>query len=134
MGRKPTTDEKRLSRRLTTHVNERKYQQLQGLLDKNGKIDMSTLLRNILENRQIKIYVHDETLDLWLEELARLRGEIRAIGVNINQITRHFNTYPEPIRKASYAKMAFDEHLKVQPLIEAIWEIVKKMSDKWLSE
>jgi len=134
MGRKPTTDDKRLSRRLTTHVNERKYQQLQGLLEKNGNMDMSTLLRNILENRHVKIYVHDETLDLWLEELARLRGEIRYIGVNINQITRHFNTYPEPIRKATFAKLAFEEYQKVQPRIEAIWEIVKKISDKWLSE
>ena len=119
---------------LTTHVTEKKHRQLQMLLRQNEKIDMSTLIRNILDNRQVKIFVHDETLDLWLEELARLRQEIRAIGVNINQITRYFNTYPEPTRKASYAAMAFDKYQKVQPHIEAIWEIVKKVSDKWLSE
>ena len=95
---------------------------------------MSTLIRTILENRQVKIYVHDETLDNWMDELSQLRAEIRAIGVNINQITRHFNTYPEPVRKNAYASMAFDEYLKVQPRIEAIWDILKKLSEKWLRE
>ncbi|MBS1604418.1 MAG: plasmid mobilization relaxosome protein MobC [Bacteroidetes bacterium] len=133
MGRKPASEEKRLKYRLTTHVNEKKHRQLQELLRRSGKMDMSTLIRNILEGRQIRIYVHDETMDMWLEELGRLRGEVRHIGVNINQITRHFNTYPEPFRKATYAKMAFEEYLNLQPQIEAIWVIVKKLSEKWLS-
>src|SRR3569833_3905050 len=134
MARHHKSEDKKRSRRLTAYVTERKFQQLQELMKQNGKMDMSMLIRQILDNRRIRVYVHDETLDHWLEELARLREEIRAIGVNINQITRHFNTYPEPIRKATYAKMAFAEYQNVQPRIEEIWMVMKKLTDKWLSE
>ena len=134
MGRKPTARDRRLSYRLTTHVNEKKYLELRQLLLQSPKMDMSMLIRHILENRKVRIYVHDETLDRWLEELSRVRAEIRAIGVNINQITKQFHTYPEPFRKATYASMAFQEYKNMQTRIESIYLIVGKLSQKWLSE
>jgi hypothetical protein len=73
-------------------------------------------------------------MDLLMEELADLRGQIRAIGVNINQITRLFNTYPEPRRKEFYAKTAFNEYLQIEAKIDRLLEIISKLSKKWLSE
>lgn len=134
MGRKRAADDRRLRFRVVTYVNGRKYQELQSLLQQNAKMDMSTLVRYILENRQVRIYVHDETLDHWMEELSRLRTEIKAIGVNINQITRNFNTYPDMLRKVANASSAFEQYRKLQPQIEGIWEVLKKLNEKWLSE
>lgn len=94
---------------------------------------MSSLIRDILHNRKVKIVVKDVTFDNIMEELARLRTEIRAIGVNINQITRHFNTYPAPHQKAMYAKMAFHEYQAVQPKVDELLSIISKLSLKWLS-
>jgi len=107
---------------------------LQELLRKNPKNDMSSLIRDILHNRQVKVFVRDQTLDNLMEELARLRNEVRSIGININQITRHFNTYPEPQRKALYAKMAFQEYLNVEPKINELLTIISKLAQKWLSK
>ena len=92
------------------------------------------MLRDILYNRRIRVYTHDRSLDNLMEELTRLRTEIKAIGVNINQITRHFNTYPEPSRKALYAKLAFQEYLAIEPRIDRLLLIVSQLAAKWLSE
>src|SRR5882762_1866182 len=110
MGRKKVKQEAGLVHRLYTRVNDQKMNELQALLRQNPKNDMSSLIRDILHDRKVKVFVKDQTLDNLMEELAKLRTEIRSIGVNINQITRFFNTYPEPQRKAAYAKMAFDKY------------------------
>ncbi|HVU97762.1 MAG TPA: plasmid mobilization relaxosome protein MobC [Puia sp.] len=133
MGRKKAREQVELKHKLCTRVNDQKMRELQAILEKNPKMDMSALVRGILHNRKIKIYVKDETLDNVMEELARLRTEIRAIGVNINQITRHFNTYPTPQQKLLYAKMAFREYQAVQPKIDELLTIISKLSIKWLS-
>lgn len=117
-----------------TRVGKQKYEELQKLLAQNRYNDMSSLLRDFLHNRPIKVFTRDLTLDNLMEELARIRTEIKAIGVNINQITKRFNTYPEPQRKAFYAKMAFEEYRAVQPKIDRLLDIVSKLSKKWLQE
>ena len=95
---------------------------------------MSSLVRKILNNRPIRVYTRDLTLDNLMEELARLRTEIRAIGVNINQMTKLFNTYPEPQRKLLYAKLAFNEYLKIESKTDQLLTIISKLAKKWLSE
>ncbi len=134
MPNRAVTDHEALKHRLYTRVNDRKYAELQKLLEGNPKNDMSQLLRDILHNRPIKVFTKDKTLDNVMEELARLRTEIRYIGVNINQITRLFNTYPAPHQKVLYAKMAFKEYQAIESRIEELLTIVSKLGRKWLSE
>ncbi|WP_431217177.1 plasmid mobilization relaxosome protein MobC [Puia sp. P3] len=92
---------------LTTKVDDPTYRKLRSLLDQNPQNDMSRLVRAIITKQPVRVFTRDLTLDNVMEELSRLRTEIKHIGVNINQITRKFNTYPEPQRKAFYAKMVF---------------------------
>jgi hypothetical protein len=133
MGRKKVSDQAELKHRIYTRVNDKKFRELQTLLAGNPKNDMSSLLRSILYNRQVKVFTKDKTLDNLMEELAKLRTEIRAIGVNINQITRFFNTYPEPQKKALYAKMAFREYLAIEVKIDELLTIITKLAKRWLS-
>jgi hypothetical protein len=134
MGRRKVSDDQELKHRLYTRVNDAKYQELQRLLLGDPQYDMSSLLRDILHNRPVRVFSRDQTLDNVMEELAKLRTEIRAIGVNINQITRLFNTYPEAARKTFYGKMAFKEYLLVEPKIEELLEIISKLAQRWLSD
>lgn len=134
MGRRKAPEDEALLHELKTRVNTRKFQELKRLLAQNPAKDMSGLLRDILEYRPIKIYTHDLTLDNLMEELAQLRMEIKAIGVNINQITKKFNTYPEPRRKEFYAKIAFAEHQALEPRIDQLLMIISKLAKKWLPE
>lgn len=134
MGRKKNKESDALQYRLTTRVNQKKFRELQAILSRNPNQDMSSLLRAILHNRRLRIYTYDRSLDMVMEELAALRAEIRAIGVNINQITRLFNSYPEPRRKEFYAKIAFKEHLRIETKIDQLLAIITKLSKRWLSE
>jgi hypothetical protein len=133
MRKKRVTDKEELRHVVTIRVKESKYEELTRLMAKTSHSHMSHLVRDILHNRPVKIFTRDQTLDNTMEELARLRTEIRAIGVNINQITRYFNTYPEPRRKAFYAKMAFEQYQAIEPKIDRLLEIISKLSKKWLS-
>jgi hypothetical protein len=134
MGRRKAPEDEALLHELKTRVNTRKYQELLRILKQNPNKDISSLLRDILENRPIKVFTRDLTLDNLMEELARLRMEIKAIGVNINQITKKFNTYPDPRRKEFYAKTAFAEYQALQPRIEQLLTIISKLAKKWLPE
>jgi hypothetical protein len=48
---------------------------------------MGELVRSILSREKITIYQKDVSFDAPMEELIRIRKELNAIGVNINQIT-----------------------------------------------
>jgi len=115
-------------------LDDKIFNDLQQLLKGNPRNCMSRLIRDILHQKPIKVFTKDQTLDNVMEELAKLRSEIRAIGVNINQITRLFNTYPEPQRKAYFAKMAFKEHQALEPKIMALLTIISNLAKRWLSD
>jgi hypothetical protein len=126
--------ENKLEFPVMTRINQGKYKELKRLADNTKDETISSLVRDIIHNRPIQVYTHDETMDLLMEELANLRGEIKAIGININQITRLFNTYLEPRRKEFYAKTAFSEYLAIQQKIDRLLEIISKLAKQWLSE
>ncbi|MBC9909109.1 plasmid mobilization relaxosome protein MobC [Chitinophaga varians] len=132
MPRRKTPEERALVYRIETRVTAAKFRELQDLLRRSCHREMSGLLRDILHNRTIRTYVHDHHLDMEMEELAAIRGEIKSIGVNINQITRLFNTYPEPKRKAFYAKVAFSEYLRIEGKIDHLLTIISKIAGRWL--
>jgi hypothetical protein len=130
---RPKTDEKdELKHKLNTRVNEETYERLLVILEGNPQLDMSVLLRNMIEDKPVKVFTRDLTLDNVMEELAKIRTELRSIGVNINQITRLFNTYPEERQKEIYARMAFGRYRAIEPKVDRLLELVENLSKKWL--
>src|SRR5215831_4815942 len=119
---------------IRTRVNTAKYRELTAILEKTKDENLCSLVRKILDNQKIRTYTYDESLNIVMEELAALRQEIRAIGININQITRLFNTYPEDKKKEFFAKVAFKEYLRIESKINRLLDIISELSKKWLSE
>ena len=133
-GPEKTDSTKELTHVLTTRVDLTTYRKLSSLLDPKPNNDMSHLLRTILTNRPVRTFTRDITLDNFMEELTRLRTEIKHVGVNINQITKKFNSYPEPQRKAFFAKLAFQQYLAIESKIDRLLDIITQLSKKWLQE
>jgi hypothetical protein len=133
MRKGETKGDDKLQHLVWTRVNDKKYKELISLLTKTKDETLSGLVRNILQNRTIKVYTHDETTDLLLEELASLRTEIKAIGVNFNQITRYFNTYPEDAKKRFYAKIGFEKYQLIEEKIDRLLALISNLCKKWLS-
>jgi len=134
MGRRKLKEADLLKHEVKTRVNGKTFARLQDLLKNQPNKDVSTLVRDILNNRRIKLVTYDQSLDIVMEELSALRSEIRAIGINVNQIARVFNTYPELKKKEFYAKIAFNEYLSLNGKIDRVLELVTKLSKRWLSE
>ena len=134
MRKGETKGDNRLEHLVWTRVNDKKFQELQGILIKAKNETLSGLIRKIIYKKPVKVFVHDETINIVMEELAALRTEIKAVGININQITRYFNTYPESKRKEFYAKIAIGSYVSMESKIEELLDIISKLAKKWLSE
>jgi hypothetical protein len=97
-------------------------------------MDMSTLLRDILHNRQIKLYTYDRTLDIVMEELASIRAELKYIGVNINQVTKRFHSYPDLKNKIFYGKIVFEQYVAQQEKVDRLLAIITELAKRWLQK
>lgn len=134
MSKKDHKEKERLDFPVMTRINKITYDQLNSIVAKTKDETLSGLVRKILHNKPVKVYTHDETTDLLLEELAALRGELRAIGVNFNQITKYFNSYPEDGKKRFYAKIGFEKYAQINTKLERLLVIASNLCKKWLSE
>ena len=118
---------------IMTRVDQPTHKKLKDLAAKNPDESIAGVVRKILSNQPVKIYTHDETTDLLLEELTAIRGELRHIGVNFNQITRQFNSVKQPGSKQLYAKLGLQQYVAIEPKVELLLAIISSMSEKWLS-
>jgi hypothetical protein len=134
MQKGETKGEKGLQHPVMTRISHAKYLELEKIAGQTKDETVSGIVRSIIHNQPVKVYVKDETLNRTMEELAALRGEIRAIGVNINQITRWFNTYPDPKQKEFYARIAFGKYVTLEDKIDRLLGIISNLAEKWLSE
>lgn len=117
-----------------TRVDEAKYKELKELAARTTTRRMSDLIRDILYNRKVKIVTHDSSLDKVMEQLSALRSELNAIGVNINQVTRYFNSDPDPRQKIRYASNIAEQYQAVGSKVDQLLVIVSKLAERWLQE
>ena len=134
MRKGQTKGEKGLTYPVMTRITKAKYDELKTIAAKTKDETVSGLIRHIIHNRPVTVHTHEETLNLVMEELAALRGEIKSVGININQVTRLFNTYPEERRKEFYGKIAFNQYLSIESKIDRLLTIISKLAKRWLSE
>ncbi|TXJ24882.1 MAG: plasmid mobilization relaxosome protein MobC [Chitinophagaceae bacterium] len=113
-------------------VTQHHYDRLNKLLSASRYRNMSELLRDIVCNRQVITYTHDESLDIVMIELVRLRKELNSIGININQITRQINSTAKQVLKVTLVLQATAMLKEVKDSMQPILSIVAELSKKWL--
>ena len=74
----------------------------------------------------------DTGMNLPMEELASIRKELKSIGININQQTRHFHTSENEAQRAFYFMRTSDLYKNVGDKVDHLIEMITKMSLKWL--
>lgn len=134
MGRKPVAEKKKLKHLVTTRVTEEKYRELKHITELLPHYPMSDLIRRILENRRIKIFKTDPTIEPILEELRTIREKIKLTGILINQHTKGFNSHPKLAAKEFYAKLAFVQYASLKGHFDRLLEIVKDIAPRWLDK
>lgn len=115
-------------------IDEQKFRELQHLLASSRYRSMSELLRDILYDKKIVTVTYDASLDKVMEKISAVRTELRAIGVNINQVTHYFNSTPDPVQKLYHARSVVALFTKVGMKIDELLPIVQKLAERWLQK
>ncbi|WP_439879737.1 plasmid mobilization relaxosome protein MobC [Pontibacter sp. MBLB2868] len=129
--RKTDQQEKLLSRSIAIRVTQREYHRLEGMRQKSDCHSIGELIRRILSGKPITLFHQDTSLDQPMEELARIRQELRAIGVNINQITRHFHASPRESKRLLLAQQALEQFAKVEAKVNLLLSLISQLAKKW---
>ena len=135
MSRKKLENEAEiLSHNLIVRVSESQFNKLEKLRLESNCQTVAEIVRRILSNRKVNCFYTDITMNAPMEELVSIRKELKAIGININQITRSFNTYKAGIQRAYYVLKVADLYKKVDSKIDTLLILVSKLTEKWLQE
>lgn len=134
MGRKKSTDADVLSFKVHARLKPEKYYALNELLKQTRYGSMSELIRRILEDRKVRIVTYDASLDAVMESLCAIEKDLKAIGVNINQITRQFNSSTSESARILQSLQVSNEYKKVGAKMDAIQILISKLVSKWLQE
>ncbi|WP_200978212.1 hypothetical protein [Echinicola sp. 20G] len=113
-------------KQVESRISMERYQYLLDLLSKSQNATMSSLVRDILSNKTIVCKTHDETFDLLLDRMNSIQMEIHAIGVNINQVTRYFNSLEDPLRKKGLVRKLEKLLAEAGVKVDGLEKLIKK--------
>ena len=107
------------------------------LESKRKESDCSTIgevARKILSNKSIKCFYKDVTLNPVMEELAMIRKELKAIGININQVTRTFNQDKAENHRTFYVLKIADQYKKGDAIVDRLLVLISLLAERWLQK
>ncbi len=123
----------RFTHRIHTRITAKKLEELQSLqLRSQGIKSLSELLRNILDNKKIVVLSRDASLDMLMEELSKIRQQIQAIGVNINQVTKRFHNASGAEAKLFSAMEITRLYQQTDLKVTELLGIISNLSKVWL--
>ena len=130
--KKLSRPEELLNHPIRTRVNDVVFNRLESTLSESNCQSIGELVRKILSKEKIVTLKRDMTLQVHIQELAGIRAELRSIGVNVNQITRHFHAADTERKKMFYAMEVAEEYTKVGEKVSVLMEMVDTLGRKWL--
>jgi len=131
MTRKKVDPTTKLSKKVFARVSESFFEKMETWRSNSNCRTMAELTRKILYKEEIIWYHKDASLESVINELSGIRKELNAIGNNINQVTRFFNSASLPSEKWNEAARILAEYNKTGAKINALLSIIAGLSDKW---
>jgi len=132
MPRPKKTEKEQLKNLIRVRVNDAVYERLTTLQKQTDCRSICEMARKILSGERIVLFHKDASLNGPMEELAMIRKELKAIGININQQTHHFHISENPTERAFYANRTATLYKDVDRRVEELLNIVSKLAEKWL--
>ncbi|MET3115450.1 hypothetical protein AAKU52_003199 [Pedobacter sp. CG_S7] len=123
-----------LSHNLIIRVSEKLFKRLEKLYGVSDCQSIAEVARKILSNDRINCFYRDVSLHTPMEEMALIRRELKAIGININQITRSFNQDKAETHRAFYVLKVADQYKKVDEKVDRLLIIISQLAEKWLQK
>jgi hypothetical protein len=132
MTKRKVDDGERLDHTLIVRVNKAMYDKLAKLVRESDRQTVAQIVRDILANRKVKCFYRDARLDGPMEEMALIRKELKAIGININQQTRYFNACKSDADKRYHSGKTSELYAGIEGKVDRLLEAISKIAEQWL--
>lgn len=132
--RKKLNDNDLLKHDIKLRVNQFHFDRLNKLLSSSHYRNMSELLRKIVCEQKITIYTKDESLDITMTELSKIRKELNAIGTNLNQIAKQINSTSDKSKTMLLFLESTDLLNQTQHEMQKLFILISQLGRKWLQE
>ena len=133
MARKKSQEpEKILSHVLRIRLTEAAFHRLEKIAKTSDSHTVGEAARKILSKEKITLFYKDITLNSTMEELALIRKELRAIGININQITKAFHSDKREQSQIIQVQKVTQLYEKVEAKTDTLLLIINRLAEKWL--
>jgi hypothetical protein len=129
MSERKYNKEEPLNALISIRVSTQLYDKLEGQRSQSTCQTLGEFARRVLSEKEITWVHRDATMDGIAAELAGIKKEIKAIGTNINQVTRYFNSTGIPNQKIFEALKILDEYKKITGPVEKVVTIISNL--KW---
>src|SRR5690606_36229136 len=133
MPRKKIKDQEQvLTNPIVIRVTQEEFSKLEKIRKESDCRSIGEVVRKTLSKQRITYLHRDVSMNGPMEELALIRKEIKAIGVNINQQTHRFHTSQNEAERAFFALKTASTYKQMEPKIDALLAVVSKLAEKWL--
>ena len=134
MPRKKYADpEAVLTRFVRTRLTEKAFNRLDKIRQSSDCHTVGEVARKLLSQEKITLFYKDMTLNSAMEELALIRKELKAIGININQLTRGHHIAGKKGQPTDYYLVQVAKlYQTVDTKTDELLAIVNQLSQKWL--
>ncbi|WP_461791502.1 plasmid mobilization protein [Pedobacter sp.] len=133
MPRKKSADpDKILSRVLRIRLTDKAFQRLEKISKSSDCHTVGEAARKILSKEKITLFYKDISLNSTMEELALIRKELRAIGININQITKAYHSDKRDHSQAIQISSLIPIYQKVEAKTVTLLILINQLAEKWL--
>ncbi len=124
MSQRKYSKQEPLDHLIGVRVTEAFYNKLEGLRKNSNCQTLGEFARMILQKEEIIWYHKDASSESVTVELTAIRKELKAIGTNINQVTRYFNGTSIPNQKIFDALKILDEYKKISSQVDKLLTVL----------
>lgn len=134
MPRKKSADpEAVLTHFVRTRLTEAAFNRLDKIRQSSDSHSVGEVARKLLSQEKITLFYKDMTLNSAMEELALIRKELKAIGININQLTRGYHIARKKGHTTDYYLLQVANLYQiVDKKTDELLNIINQLSQKWL--
>ncbi|CAM4207702.1 mobilisation protein (MobC) [Pedobacter westerhofensis] len=121
-----------LTRVLRIRLTDAAYKRLEKISKSSDCQTIGEAARKILSKEKITLFYKDMTLNSTMEELAVIRKELRAIGININQITKAFHSDKRENMQLLQVSKVVRLYEKVDGKTDTLLVMINSLAERWL--
>ena len=115
-------------------VSESTWQELEKIRLNSNCRTIPEVVRRIIEKDQIIYYHKDESMDGSMEVLITIQKELKAIGININQVTRYFHNGTGEGQRYHHLQNVLQFYKQVDAKVGLLLSIISQLAKKWLQK